>query len=147
MKTGSMLVFSYWNIPENTHQTAIMKWSGCGQTHSLPILDLHCELWIGENANAWEYPHHLSFLPISFSPMWGWNLLCVAAISWMETWRCCFVLSALTPSVLPVATCFVVCSYPLPRLAKGGFILCSECLLCMLRNVTHSSEACTRIII
>ena len=42
-----------------------------------------------------------------------------------------------------VATCFVLCSYPLPRLialAKGGFVLCSECLLCMAQKrdtLTH----------
>ena len=40
------------------------------------------------------------------------------------------MLSPLTPGFLPVATCFVLCSYPLPRLtalAKGGFILCFIC--------------------
>ena len=52
------------------------------------------------------------------------------------------MLSPLTPGL---AICFVVCSHPLPRLialAKGGFILCSECLLRMLRSVTH---VCTYI--
>ena len=34
------------------------------------------------------------------------------------------MLSPLTPGFLPVATCFVLCSFPLPALAKGGFILC-----------------------
>ena len=40
------------------------------------------------------------------------------------------MLSPLTSGFLPVATCFVLCSYPLPRLtalAKGGFILCFIC--------------------
>ena len=41
------------------------------------------------------------------------------------------MLFPLTPGFLPMATCFVLCSFPLPRLTvltKGGFILCSECL-------------------
>ena len=58
------------------------------------------------------------------------------------------MLSPLTPDFLPVATCFVLCSLPLPRLtalAKGGFILCSECLLHMLRSVIQTHYKCMYI--
>ena len=51
------------------------------------------------------------------------------------------MLSPLILGFLPMATYFVLCSFPLPRLialAKEGFILCLECLLRMLRSVTKN---------
>ena len=67
-------------------------------------------------------------------PFWWGGIL--ATIAW-EMLFCAFSSHS---RLFTVAICFVVCSYPLPRLtalAKGAFILCLECLLCMLRSVTH----------
>ena len=40
------------------------------------------------------------------------------------------MLSPLTPGFLPVATCFVLCSYPLPRLSSRKVSFCVQSAYC-----------------
>ena len=74
----------------------------------------------------WLSPtHFLGFLPRRADL----SLLYVTAIAWRSSLAFC----STKGGFIPVATCFVLCSFPLPMqardrlrtaLAKGGFILC-----------------------